>query len=109
MTISQYLGRGTNSRGSLSINGALNIFVSKAPYLQTQADTDVVIASIKNMQKAIAKLPSITFQVPAPGTSVEDYVASVCFLGNKNRCSTDDQLVAQDSCRSSRQPLDRNC
>jgi len=77
MTISQYLGRGSSSRGALSINGALNVFVSKAPYLQTQADTDAVITSIKNMQKALAKLPAITFQVPAPGVSVEDYVASL--------------------------------
>lgn len=86
MTISQYLGRGTNSRGALSINGALNVVVSKAPYLQTQADTDAVITSIKNMQKAIAKLPSITFQVPAPGVSVEDYVASVRTLIYRSTC-----------------------
>ncbi|KAF1962546.1 cellobiose dehydrogenase-like protein [Byssothecium circinans] len=77
MTISQYLGRGSTSRGSLSINGALGITVSKAPYLQTQADTDAVIAGIKSMQKAIAKNPSITWQVPVPGTTVEDYVASL--------------------------------
>jgi len=77
MTISQYLGRGSSSRGAASITSALNMVVSKAPYLQTQADTDAIVTSIKNMQKAIAKLPAITWQVPAPGVTPEDYVASL--------------------------------
>lgn len=77
MTISQYLGHGSTSRGELSINGALNVFVSKAPYLQNDADTGVVIAGIKNLMTAIKKNPAIEFQVPAPGTTVEEYVASL--------------------------------
>jgi cellobiose dehydrogenase (acceptor) len=77
LTISQYLGRGTTSRGALSINGALGIFVSKAPYLQTQADTDAVIAGIKSMMASIKKNPTIEFEVPAPGVTVEQYVASL--------------------------------
>jgi cellobiose dehydrogenase (acceptor) len=77
MTISNYLGRGSTSRGVATINGALSMTVSKPPYLQQQADTDAVIASLKSMQKAIAKLPSITWEVPAPGVSIEDYVASL--------------------------------
>jgi cellobiose dehydrogenase (acceptor) len=77
MTISQYLGRGSTSRGALSINGALSIVVSKSPYLQTQEDTDAVIAGIKSMQKAIAKIPDIIFEVPAPNVTVEAYVASL--------------------------------
>lgn len=78
MTISQYLGRGSTSRGQLSINGALSIYVSTAPYLREQADTDAIITSLKNMQKAIAKVPSITWEVPAGNTTIEEYVASVC-------------------------------
>ncbi|CAE7185711.1 hypothetical protein CFE70_006339 [Pyrenophora teres f. teres 0-1] len=77
MTISQYLGHGSTSRGALSINGALNMFVSKAPYLQNDADTGVVIAGIKNLMTALAKNPQITWQVPPAGQSVEDYVASL--------------------------------
>ncbi|KAK7188826.1 hypothetical protein DPSP01_007642 [Paraphaeosphaeria sporulosa] len=77
MTISNYLGRGSTSRGVASINGALSMTVSKPPYLSQQADTDAVIASLKSMQKAISKLPSITWEVPAPGVSIEDYVASL--------------------------------
>jgi cellobiose dehydrogenase (acceptor) len=77
MTISQYLGRGSSSRGALSINGALSMFVSKAPYLQTQADTDAVIAGLKNIKKAMAKVPGITWEVPAENQTIEAYVASL--------------------------------
>jgi cellobiose dehydrogenase (acceptor) len=77
MTISQYLGRGTTSRGQLSINGALGMFVSKAPYLQTKEDVAAVVTSIKNMKKAIAAFPEITMTVPSASQSVEDYVASL--------------------------------
>ncbi|KAJ4377276.1 hypothetical protein N0V83_000100 [Neocucurbitaria cava] len=77
LTISQYLGHGTTSRGALSINGALSIYVSKAPYLQNQADTDVVIAGIKSMLAAIQKNPAIEMEVPPANTTVEQYVASL--------------------------------
>lgn len=77
LTISQYLGRGTTSRGALSINGALGIFVSKAPYLQNDADTGAVIAGIKSMMASIKKNPQIEFQVPNVNQTVEEYVASL--------------------------------
>lgn len=77
LTISQYLGRGTTSRGALSINGALSIFVSKAPYLQNDADTSAVIAGIKSMMTAIKRNPAIEFQVPPANQTVEQYVASL--------------------------------
>jgi cellobiose dehydrogenase (acceptor) len=77
MTISNYLGRGSTSRGALSINGALSVFVSKAPYLQTQEDLDAVIQSVKNMKAAISKNPEIVFEVPPANVTIEDYVKSV--------------------------------
>jgi cellobiose dehydrogenase (acceptor) len=77
LTISQYLGRGSTSRGALSINGALGIFVSKSPYLQNDGDTSAVIAGIKSMMTAIKKNPVIEFQVPAANQTVEQYVASL--------------------------------
>ncbi|KAL1601962.1 hypothetical protein SLS59_005128 [Nothophoma quercina] len=77
MTISNYLGRGSTSRGVASINGALGMTVSTAPYLRNQADTDAVVASLKSMIKAIQRNPQITMQVPADGTTVEAYVASL--------------------------------
>jgi len=77
LTISQYLGRGTTSRGSLGINGALNIVVGKAPYLQSAEDTAAVVAGIKSMMASIKKNPVIEFQVPAANQTVEQYVASL--------------------------------
>ncbi|KAH7413846.1 hypothetical protein DE146DRAFT_638734 [Phaeosphaeria sp. MPI-PUGE-AT-0046c] len=77
LTISQYLGRGTTSRGALSINGGLNIVVSKSPYLQNDGDTSAVIAGIKSMMTAIKKNPTIEFQVPSANQTVEQYVASL--------------------------------
>ncbi|KAF3009550.1 hypothetical protein E8E13_005488 [Curvularia kusanoi] len=77
MTLSNYLGRGSTSRGAASINGALNMIVSKSPYLIDQLDTDAVVASLKSMIKALSKNPQITMQVPPAGTTVEDYVASL--------------------------------
>ncbi|KAF2465230.1 cellobiose dehydrogenase-like protein [Lindgomyces ingoldianus] len=77
MTLSQYLGRGSTSRGVLSINGALSMYVSKAPYLNTKEDLEVVIQGIKNLQKAIAKVPDIVWEVPGPNVTVEDYVKSL--------------------------------
>lgn len=77
MTLSNYLGRGSTSRGVASINGALNMQVSTPPYLRNQADTDAVIASLKSMVKALSKNPDITMQVPPVGTTIEAYVASL--------------------------------
>lgn len=77
LTITQYLGHGATSRGALSINGSLNMFVSTAPYLRDQADTDVVVAGIKNLIQAMKKNPAIEVQVPSANTTVEDFVASL--------------------------------
>lgn len=77
MTLSNYLGRGSTSRGAASINGALTMVVSKSPYLNDQKDTDAVIASLKSMVKALSKNPKIEMQVPPAGTTIEDYVASL--------------------------------
>ena len=85
LTISNYLGRGSTSRGVASINGALAMTVSTAPYLRNQADTDAVVASLKSLIKAIKRNPQIEFQVPAPGTTVEEYVASVSLPGPSHK------------------------
>ena len=87
ITISQYLGRGSTSRGALSINGALNIFVSKAPYLQTKEDLAAITTSLKNMQKVIARNPEITWEVPAANVTMEDYLASLPTTPAKRRAN----------------------
>lgn len=87
MTVSNYLGRGSTSRGQLSINGALNMFVSKHPYLQTQEDFDAVVTSIKSLQKAFSSLPGIVWEVPAPNVTVEAYVKSLPLTANARRAN----------------------
>jgi len=87
MTISNYLGRGSTSRGVATINAGLSMEVSTSPYLRDKADTDAVIASLKSLVKAIQKNSQITFQVPPPGTTIEAYVASLPTLPGTRRAN----------------------
>lgn len=85
------------------------MYVSKAPYLHDQADTDVVIQSIKNLKQAIAKVPEIVWEVPPANVTVEDYVKSVsyhCRLHLDRLENTNMIVVASDSCRSPIKSLD---
>lgn len=77
MTLSQYLGRGATSRGTLTITGALSMVVSDPPYLKSTGDKNAVIAGINNLLTAIKKIPSIVVEQPAAGVAVTDYVAAV--------------------------------
>ncbi|KAJ8118928.1 hypothetical protein OPT61_g197 [Boeremia exigua] len=84
MTLSNYLGRGSTSRGVASINGALGMTVTTSPFLRDKADTDAVIASLKSMVKALQKNSLIEMQVPPAGTTIEAYVASLgTFAGTR--------------------------
>ncbi|GAB7347298.1 hypothetical protein MBLNU459_g3382t2 [Dothideomycetes sp. NU459] len=76
MTISQYLGRGSTSRGRLAINKGLTVTVSEVPYLQTDDDVAAVVAGIKNLQKALSSDPKITWLYPASNQTVEDFVSA---------------------------------
>ncbi|KAF1994840.1 hypothetical protein P154DRAFT_475260 [Amniculicola lignicola CBS 123094] len=87
MTISQYLGRGSTSRGALSINGALNMFVSKAPYLQTKADLDAVITGITNIHAALSKFPDLVYEVPSANQTITDYVKSLPLTAGARRAN----------------------
>jgi cellobiose dehydrogenase (acceptor) len=80
MTMSQNLGRGSTSRGVLSIAGGLNMYVSTLPYLRTAGDLEAVIKGLENLQAAIATVPSIVWEVPAPGVNASDFVNSVSQL-----------------------------
>ncbi|KAI1369675.1 fungal cellulose binding domain-containing protein [Xylaria arbuscula] len=74
MTMSQYLGRGSVSRGQMTITKALSTVVSTVPYLKDANDVQAVIQGIKNLQSALAGVEGLTWLVPDPDTSVEDYV-----------------------------------
>lgn len=77
MTMSQYLGRGSKSRGRMTISPALNTIVSTVPYLQDTNDVAAVIQGIKNLQKALSGVQGLTWDFPPANETVEDYVNNV--------------------------------
>ncbi|KAL1840629.1 hypothetical protein VTJ49DRAFT_280 [Mycothermus thermophilus] len=77
MTLSQYLGRGVVSRGRMTITPALVTMVSEHPYLHNAGDKEAVIMGIKNVINSLNVLPNITWVLPPPGSTVEEYVDSL--------------------------------
>ncbi|KAE8154660.1 hypothetical protein BDV25DRAFT_147246 [Aspergillus avenaceus] len=73
MTVSQYLGRGSTSRGRMTITSGLNTVVSTIPQLRDQADVDAVIKGIQNLQQAL-RGANLTWTYPAKNTTVVDFV-----------------------------------
>jgi cellobiose dehydrogenase (acceptor) len=80
MTLSQYLGRGSNSRGALTISGALTITVTDPPYLKTDGDKKAVVAGLTNLLKALATDSTIVVESPTNGTTPQQYVDNVSYL-----------------------------
>ncbi|KAI1843902.1 hypothetical protein JX265_003798 [Neoarthrinium moseri] len=74
MTLSQYLGRGSTSRGRMTITSDLSTIVSTLPYLNDKNDVQAVIQGIKNLQASLANVKNLTWEYPAAGVSVEDFV-----------------------------------
>ncbi|KAH6842501.1 cellobiose dehydrogenase [Chaetomium sp. MPI-CAGE-AT-0009] len=84
MTLSQYLGRGVVSRGRMTITTGLATVVSEHPYLHDDSDLEAVIQGIKNVQNALNVIPNITWVLPPPNGTVEDYVNGLA-VGPSNR------------------------
>ncbi|KAI0206366.1 fungal cellulose binding domain-containing protein [Astrocystis sublimbata] len=74
MTMKQYLGRGSVSRGRMTITKGLGTVVSEAPYLQDKNDVAAVIQGIKNVQAALENVEGLKWVMPPPDTTVEDFV-----------------------------------
>lgn len=74
MTISQYLGRGSKGRGRTTITPALNMVISKVPYLQDKEDTAAVIAGIESLRQAFATDPRIKIVYPPSNQSTEAFL-----------------------------------
>ena len=77
MTLSQYLGRGVVSRGRMTITSGLATQVSEHPYLHNAGDKEAVIQGIKNVINSLNVIPNITWVLPPPNSTVEDYVNGV--------------------------------
>ncbi|ERT01715.1 hypothetical protein HMPREF1624_00009 [Sporothrix schenckii ATCC 58251] len=87
MIMSQYLGRGSVSRGRMVITRRLTTFVSVPPYLHDDLDKDVVIKGIQNLQAALKNVPNITWITPAPNQTVAEYVNSLPNTPAKRRAN----------------------
>jgi len=74
MTLSQYLGRGVVSRGRMAITPGLTTVVAEHPYLHNDGDLEAVIKGIKNIVNSLSAIPNITWVLPPPNSTVEDYV-----------------------------------
>ncbi|KAK4150359.1 cellobiose dehydrogenase [Chaetomidium leptoderma] len=87
MTLSQYLGRGVVSRGRMTITAGLATAVTEHPYLHNDGDLEAVILGIKNMVNALNVIPNITWVLPPPGSTVEEYVDSIVVSASKRRAN----------------------
>lgn len=76
MVISQYLGRGATSRGRTTINAALDMTVSKVPYLNNRYDLAAVKSGLQNLIKSLSTDPHIKIRFPAPNITLDDFLDS---------------------------------
>ncbi|KAF2728141.1 cellobiose dehydrogenase [Polyplosphaeria fusca] len=77
MTITQYLGLGTKSRGRMDITPQLNTRVATAPYLRDQYDKEAVVQGIEYMRGVLSKVQSLTWIVPTSSQTTTAFVNSV--------------------------------
>ncbi len=77
MTLTQYLGTGSVSRGRLTINSQLKTIVSKSPYLNDDNDKLAVIQGVDDLRDALNKVSSITWIKPTKSQSSTAFVNSV--------------------------------
>ncbi|GAW17018.1 hypothetical protein ANO14919_064670 [Xylariales sp. No.14919] len=87
MIMSQYLGRGSTSRGRMTIRQGLDTFVSDPPYLKDVNDKLAVIASIDGLRKALTGYPDLKFSFPPANQTVKDYVDSIVVSAAKRRAN----------------------
>lgn len=78
MTVTNYLGTGSVSRGRLTINNQLKTIVSKSPYLNSAADKAAVVQSIENFRTAMKGVSGLTWVRPTTSQSTSAFVDSVC-------------------------------
>ncbi|KAF1959806.1 cellobiose dehydrogenase [Byssothecium circinans] len=77
MTITQYLGCGTTSRGRLDITPALNTRVATAPYLRNATDKEAVIAGLEYMRTVLSGVSNMTWIAPKQDQNTTAFVNSI--------------------------------
>ncbi|KAL1862980.1 hypothetical protein VTK73DRAFT_6524 [Phialemonium thermophilum] len=87
MTMSQYLGRGSKSRGRMTITPGLSTVVSDLPYLKDKYDRDAVVQGIKNLQNSLKSVANLTWTYPAPNITVEEFVDTMTVSYSNRRAN----------------------
>lgn len=77
MTVTQYLGTGSLSRGRMTITRQLNTIVATPPYLRDKYDREAVVQGILSLQESLNKVDNLTWITPASNVTVEQFVDSV--------------------------------
>jgi cellobiose dehydrogenase (acceptor) len=77
MTLTQYLGTGSVSRGRLTINNQLKTIVSSSPYLNNAQDKAAVVAGVQSLRDALSKVSGLTWVRPTSSQTSEAFVNSV--------------------------------
>ncbi|KAF2745352.1 GMC oxidoreductase [Sporormia fimetaria CBS 119925] len=74
MTITQYVGTGTQSRGRMTILPTLNTRVSQAPYLRNAGDKEAVIQGIEYIRGVLSNIGNLTWIVPTVNQTTAEFV-----------------------------------
>lgn len=85
MIMSQYLGRGSTSKGRMTIRPDLSTFVEEHPYLRTPGDKEAVIKSLDNLRSALGNYPNLTWSVPAKNVTTEAYLNTLVVSASARR------------------------
>lgn len=80
MTITQYLGTGSTSRGRMVVTPQLNTRVSIPPYLRDANDKAAVIEGLERVRKYFQPISNLTWVRPASNQTSTQFVDSVSFI-----------------------------
>lgn len=111
MTVTQYLGTGSVSRGRMTITRQLNTRVTTPPYLRDEHDREAVIQGIINLRESLKGVANLTWITPPSNVTVEAFVDSVSISPPRNPLGVCSHAVYLEGPRhagtSVLQPLDR--
>jgi hypothetical protein len=88
MTVTQYLGTGSLSRGRMTITRQLNTIVSTPPYLRDKYDREAVIQGIDNLRESLKDVANLTWITPLSNVTTEQFVDSVSMVHGHVRATS---------------------
>jgi cellobiose dehydrogenase (acceptor) len=100
MTITQYLGTGSISRGRMDITPQLNGRVVTQPYLRDQHDKEAVIQGIEYIRTVLNNVQNLTWVTPTDTQNTTEFVNSVGHASHpcRFRLTQPDLISASCSC-----------